>query len=65
MHTRFTKWDKLIILFVVDKQMLVDSLFYQETKELIINNNHCTLSLSVSDGNSLDCKITPSPVVVV
>lgn len=27
MHTRFTKWDKLIILFVVDKQMLVNSLF--------------------------------------
>lgn len=42
MHTRFTKWDKLIILFVVDKQMLVDSLFLSRTKELIINNNHRT-----------------------
>lgn len=50
MHTRFTKWDKLIILFVVDKKKcLLIAFFYRETKELIMNNNPRTLSAFLTE----------------
>jgi hypothetical protein len=43
MHIRLTEWGTLIILFVVDKKCLSIAFFYQENKELIINNSHGTL----------------------